>query len=135
MAKNYNITIPVLEDPVTKLISYNPDLGTPKAFAVDKGVTRDTSQKVLKISFGDGYEQRVLDGINTQRDVYNLSFRNRAADEIQVIEDYLNANAALSFDFNIDEDTVKVVCDNFNITYQYEDVYSLSAQFRRVYEP
>ena len=33
-----------------------------------------------------------------------------------------------------DEKTIKVVCDNFTENYQYDEFYSLSATFRRVYE-
>ena len=32
------------------------------------------------------------------------------------------------------EKSIRVVCDSFNENYQYEDFYSLSAVFRRVYE-
>ena len=33
-----------------------------------------------------------------------------------------------------DEKSIRVVCDSFSENYQYEDFYSLTAKFRRVYE-
>lgn len=133
MAKDYKIIIPVTGTPGT--LVYDVISGTPTNFNVDRGVSKQTTQRILKVNFGDGYEQRAPDGINIEKSTYSVAFKNREFDEIQVIEDYLNDNASLSFDFYIDEDIVKVVCDSFSIQYPQESVYSLTAQFRRVYEP
>jgi len=42
--------------------------------------TLDREYKVLTSGFGDGYEQRAADGINNQRDKWNLVFKLSAAD-------------------------------------------------------
>ena len=135
MAKNYKIQIPTSTDQTTGKVSYDLQNGTLADFCVDRNLNKSTTQNVLRMSFGDGYEQRAPNGINIHNETYNVSFMNRPYDEIQTIEDYLNDNAYNSFSFYVDEDTILVVCNNFNITYLYEEVYSLSAEFKRVYEP
>jgi len=134
MAKSYKIQIPITTTQ-EGTIAYNTDGGTLTDFCVDKNLSKSTTQNVLRVSFGDGYEQRAPNGINIQQDTYNVSFMNRPYDEVQTIEDYLNDNAYNSFPFYVDEDIISVVCNSFNITYVYEEVYSLSAEFKRVYEP
>lgn len=112
---------------------YNSN-GTNTNFVIDRGASRSTSRRVLSAKFGDGYEQRVLDGINNIEETYNISFNNRLKAEINTIADFLDAQPPASFSFYIGEDTVKVVCDTYSISYGHDDVYSLSAQLRRVYE-
>lgn len=49
------------------------------------GATETTRARVLKAQFGDGYAQRVADGINTQPRTWALSFSKTQTD----IEDIL----------------------------------------------
>lgn len=110
--------------------------------APDRGLARQTKHRVLKQSFGDGYEQRVLDGINTQVEQFNISFANRTKEEVNDIAGFLNGTKNVTaFNLNVPlqnglegEETIKVVCDMFSTTYQYDDYYSLTATLRRVYE-
>ncbi len=101
---------------------------------LDRGAGRTTQRRVLSAKFGDGYEQRVLDGINNIEETYDVSFRNRAKAEIDTIADFLDDQQPSSFTLSIGEDTVKVVCDSYSISYTNDAIYSLSSQFRRVYE-
>ena len=39
----------------------------------DRGLSRKSKHNVLTAKFGDGYEQRVLDGINTKQDMFDIS--------------------------------------------------------------
>jgi len=110
----------------------------------DRGLSRSSTHRVLTAKFGDGYEQRVLDGINTKNDQFSISFNNREAEDINLIAEYLDTKAGLSFDFTITDtfsggalsnSTIKVVCEQYNISYPHTSVHSLSANLRRVYEP
>lgn len=101
---------------------------------LDRGAGRTTQRRVLSAKFGDGYEQRVLDGINNIEETYDVSFKNRSKAEINTIADFLDDQQPSSFTLNIGEDTVKVVCNSYSISYTNDAVYSLSSQFRRVYE-
>lgn len=109
----------------------------------DKSMTRSTKPQVLIASFGDGYEQRAIDGINHFKETYVATFRTRPESEIDDIVTYLEStNGVADFDFTFpdtnsagNEKTVKVVFADYNITYDYDNFYSLTVNLRRVYEP
>jgi len=108
----------------------------------DKNLNRTSSPRVLKATFGDGYEQRIADGINNIQEEYSIAFNNRTKEEIDDITAFLaSKNGVTSFDFTIPdsnnsgESTVKVVCEQYNQNYTYGDFYGCTAMFRRVYEP
>lgn len=110
----------------------------------DKTLTRQTKPNVLLSAFGDGYEQRISNGINNIKETYNLSFRYRTKADIDDIVDFLDTKAGVTkFTFTIPdtnnttrtgEEDVQVVCDTYNTNFEYDDFYSLTATFRRVYE-
>ena len=110
----------------------------------DRGMGRASKHRVLTAKFGDGYEQRVLDGINSEDDSFNLSYNNRTAQDINLIAAFFDTKAGKSFDFtitdtftggNLSNSTIKVVCQEYNITYIRENFHSLTCTLRRVYEP
>ena len=119
----------------------------------DKGMTRKAVPQVRRVNFGDGYEQRTTYGINSVKEEYNVSFKNRTRGEIENIAGFLKSlKGVTSFVFTVpdhasteettgvldssidNEKSIRVVCDSFSENYQYEDFYSLTAKFRRVYE-
>jgi len=128
---NYKLVIPTSDGTTTGGYSSS---GTNTDFVIDRGAGRQSNQRVLSAKFGDGYEQRVLDGINTKEETFSISFNNRSDEEVDAIADYFDAIAPASFNFYIGDDTVKAVCENYSITYGHTESYSLSAQLRRVYE-
>ena len=107
----------------------------------DKGMARASAPKVLLASFGDGYEQRTVDGINNRAEIFNISFINRTREEIDDITGYLlSLRGITSFNFtipdsnNAGETTIKVVSDEVSQSYSYDAFYSASTTLRRVYE-
>lgn len=50
--------------------------------------------RILKASFGDGYEQRAGDGLNTRAQSWSLTFNGTEA-EVQPIQDFLDARAGV----------------------------------------
>jgi phage-related protein len=107
--------------------------------AVDRNLQRTVKQDVLVAKFGDGYEQRVGRGINTKIDNFSVNINNRSAATINEIAAFFDATPGENFEFTAtdhDGDTViKVVCDEYNITYVNDLYHSMSCKFRRVYEP
>ena len=108
----------------------------------DKNLNRTSAPRVLKATFGDGYEQRIADGINNIQEEYSIAFNNRTKEEIDDITAFLaSKNGVTSFDFTIPdsnnsgESIVKVVCEQYSQNYTYGDFYGCTAMFRRVYEP
>ena len=108
----------------------------------DKTLTRNNKPRVIKIQFGDGYEERVQEGINNITQNFSVSFNNRPKAEIDDIMAFLDNKAGTTaFDFTYpdtnasgNERTVKVVCEDYTQTYSFDDFYSCTATFRRVYE-
>ena len=108
----------------------------------DKGIQMATEPRVLKAQFGDGYEMRVKDGINSTPRTWTMSFNNRPKAEIDDLYTFMNQLAEVSSakltvpDSNAggSEETVVVILENYSKTYDYGDYYSLSCTAREVFE-
>ena len=113
-----------------------------KTFAPDKGFTRKKTPTIYKVEFGDGYEQRIANGINNLKQEFSINFATRLKADIDDIADFLELKGGVTpFDYTYadsnesgGEKTVKVVCDSWDQTWEYAEYYSLSCTFRRVYE-
>ena len=128
---NYKIVIPTSDGTVSG--GYQAG-GTDTDFVVDRGVKRMPKFKLLKQSFGDGYEQRLLDGINSKREEYSVSFKNRSPEEIYGISDYLDAIVPENFDFYINNEVTQVYCEGYEVSHENTEAYTLTATLKRVYE-
>ena len=102
----------------------------------DKGFTRQTSARTRVTTFGNGYEQRITEGINPLQNIFTANFSLRTSAEMNTIKSFLETNKGVtSFTFTTPEgETPKVVCENYTITYAYDGFYTLSATFREVFE-
>lgn len=127
----YKIVIPTSDGTTTGGYAA---LGTNTNFVVDRGVTRTPKYRLLKQSFGDGYEQRLLDGINAKTEEYSVSFNNRSPEEVYTIADFLDATVPANFSFYINDETVKVMCESYVLSHGSTVGHSLNATFKRVYE-
>ena len=66
----------------------------------DKTLTKQSNPRVRIQKFGDGYEQRLVDGINNINESYSLSFTNRDKTEADDILAFFDTNAGVTaFDF------------------------------------
>lgn len=70
------------------------DAGT--AFRIDRLARSQSTQRVRKYSFGDGYEQRVADGINTLNQTINANFVNRPEAEAEALIDFFETKNGVS---------------------------------------
>lgn len=50
-----------------------------------------TRSRVRRVAFGDGYEQRLAFGINTQPQLWSLEFRGRTSLDAAAIDAFLRA--------------------------------------------
>ena len=110
----------------------------------DRSMRRSSKPKVHVATFGDGYEQRLADGINSITQEFRVSFNKRPKEEIDDIVGYFDSlTGVTAFNFTIPdsnasgtpkETILKVVCEDFSTSYDYGDFYSCKAKFRRVYE-
>ena len=51
----------------------------------DKGMTRDSTPLTHNVQFGDGYEQRLANGINNLKEEWRITMNNRTNDDIDDI--------------------------------------------------
>ena len=108
----------------------------------DKGFSQSNETVIFKAEFGDGYEQRIANGINNNKQQFELAFMTRPKDEIDDIVDFFASKKGITaFDFTFansnesgNEETVKVVIEKWTQTWKYDDYYDLKATARRVYE-
>jgi|TARA_R110000823_G_scaffold312943_1_gene440062 phage-related protein len=110
----------------------------------DKSMTKTSAPKVLSVSFGDGYEQRIADGINSLKETYSLSFKTRPKADIDDIVVFLDTKKNVSkFLFTMPdtnnttrtgEKDLKVVSTGYSLTYDYDNFYSLTLSLKRVFE-
>ena len=106
---------------------------------VDKGFSRSNAPKVHTITFGDGFEQRIADGINNLPQTMSVTFNTRPKAEIDdLVAFFETLNGVSKFQMTVDDtngaETIKVVCKSWDQTWDYDNFYSLSATFERVYE-
>jgi phage-related protein len=99
------------------------------------GATPSIEPKVLSVKFGDGYEQRLANGINNQPEEWNLNFSN-TAEVINEIYQFLKAKGAVdSFTWTpAGFSEITVVCRSWSRPVLSRGVGSISARFEQVYE-
>ena len=113
--------------------------GFSAAVPVDKGFTRQSTPKIHTMDFGDGYTQRIADGINNLQQTMNVSFSTRPKAEIDDLVAFFESLGGVNkFEMTIDDsngnETIKVLCQQWSQTWAFDNFYSLSATFVRCYE-
>jgi phage-related protein len=91
---------------------------------------------VQRIQFGDGYEQRVAFGINTQPKNWSLQFNNRTDTERDNILTFLRARGAVeSFDWTDPNGYAgKWICSEWQTSQVSCNFNNITATFRQVFE-
>lgn len=118
----------------------NPITGFTGSVMFDKGASETPKPRVLKAQFGDGYELRAVHGINNTPRTFALSFQNRTNDDIDKLYNFFISLAGVTTcnltipDSTASEETLKVVIEDFNKTYAYDEFYSLTCTAREVFE-
>jgi len=115
----------------------------------DRGLSRSSSTRVRTAQFGDGYQQRIADGLNSIQDSFSVTFSSRPKAEADDITAFFTSKKGVtSFNFTFPDHnsstndsggspatTVKVVCADWTQSYSNLAGSSISATFNRVYEP
>jgi len=105
----------------------------------DYGASKESTPKIRRIQFGDGYEQRIRFGLNQNPKVWSLSWTNITETEADTIEAFLDERASdgASFDWvPLGETTsYRWVCEQWTKTIPYNNRATISANFRQVFEP
>ena len=97
----------------------------------------NTRPKVNVISFGDGFEQRLTEGLNQNPLSVNLVFELSQTDATSAI-DFLNLRVddGASFDYTLPSESSsrKFVCTSFPRTIPFLNRVRLTCVFREVFE-
>lgn len=98
------------------------------------GAAQSVEPKVRATPFGDGYSQRVGDGINTLRRMWSLRFTRETAD-IDDIEDFLRGEGGVtSFDWTPPSGAAgKWVCSAWSRMVNEAGVEEVHATFKEVF--
>jgi phage-related protein len=104
---------------------------------VDFGAQLSKKPRVLAAQFGDGYQQRLGDGINIAPEEWQLTFSTRTAAERDGILAFLNArNGIEAFDWTSPAGTVgKFMCPEWTYSPQNAATNTITAKFMQVFEP
>ena len=125
---------------------YKADNGNITGFSApvqpDKGLSRSNTPRVLLANFGDGYEQRLADGINVLNQDMNISFSTRPKAEIDDLVAFFESLGGVDkFKFNLEDsnegsntETILCVCPSWSQSWAFDNFYTLTATLRRVYE-
>ena len=119
----------ILSDTASVVSSVSPDYGMQKS----------SKPRVRTVRFGDGYEQRLGFGLNRNPKEYRLSWNDRSEDDIDAMEEFLDnrANNNLeSFNWTApgESSPSSYICREWQKSYTYGNIASLTATFEEVYE-
>lgn len=86
--------------------------------------------------FGDGYEQRVADGINTQPQVWQLTFTNVDTATADAIEAALEGYAGVTaFTWTpTGKSQIRVLCRDITRSYPTANMSTITCVFEQVFE-
>lgn len=101
------------------------------------GMTKSSAPATRKVQFGDGYETRILFGLNQNPKTYRLTFRVSES-ESDTIEAFLDARAADSASFTYtppgESSASSFVCEQWTKTIPSVDRAEIVTTFRQVFE-
>jgi len=101
-------------------------------------VNKNTRTRVLKAEFGDGYSQRAVDGINTTKDTWDLSWIGLSTSDADTLISFLEARGGVeSFDWTPNGEAVskKWLCSEWSKTFnQIHNVINVNATFEQTYD-
>ena len=100
--------------------------------------TEVSSPRVRKTKFGDGYEQRIRFGLNTDLKTWQLTFKARSNAETTRIRNFFQARGGYeSFTWTPPlwgATSGQYVCEDWQVTAEAHNVNTISATFRQVAE-
>ena len=99
--------------------------------------TEASKPRARKFQAGDGYEQRIRFGLNTNPKEWSLVFSNRTDTERDTILAFLDARGGVeSFDWTPPRGVAgKYVCEEWQATLTNCNNNQIRATFRQVFEP
>jgi phage-related protein len=96
--------------------------------------TENSQPRARRVQFGDGYEQRIRYGLNTNLKEWSLTFANRTDVERDQITAFLDARGGVeAFDWTAPVGGAgKFVCEQWQVTLRNCNNNTIQATFREV---
>ena len=102
------------------------------------GVQKRSKPNTKTVKLGDGYEHRLLFGLNQNPKIFNLTFEVSETDA-DTIETFLDARAVDSASFTFtppgESSSSQFICDSWNKSIPYLNRARVQVTFREVFEP
>lgn len=96
-----------------------------------------TRFRILSAQFGDGYEQRTGDGLNTKVITWSLLWEGLNAVDLLEITDFFDARGGHeAFDWTPpgEGDALKFKCPHYNSAQLSTDLFTLNTMFEQVFD-
>ena len=91
------------------------------------------------VKFGDGYEHRLLFGLNQNPKIFNLTWKNIPESDADVIETFLDARAVDGASFTYtppnESSAMQFKCQNWSKLMERPSRATIEATFTEVFEP
>lgn len=96
--------------------------GTDNCWIPDLPMGNSRKPRINIAQFGDGYEQRLADGINYMQTEFDLSWEAREELVIMAMDDFLSATTPKAFPFQhpVTKQIINVFCDEWNISWNFK---------------
>jgi len=102
------------------------------------GVKKRSKPNTKTVKLGDGYEHRLLFGLNQNPKIFNLTFEVSETDA-DTIETFLDARAVDSASFTFtppgESSSSQFICESWNKSIPYLNRAKVEVTFREVFEP
>jgi phage-related protein len=97
--------------------------------------TKSVKPRIIKNEFGDGYSQRIADGINNMLATWDVGWTGRVKADIDTLEAFFETHGGyIAFEWTPERESVekKFICTEWSRTYvaNYND--SITAKFEEV---
>lgn len=106
-------------------------------FVPTRGFNNTIKPRVRTAQFGDGYAQRIGEGINTVTKEWNLTFASRELSEIALILDFLETKAGVTAFLWTppgESTAIAVICQDWSKVYESHISATVQAKFTKVHE-
>lgn len=101
----------------------------------DLGADRDETPNVTQTKFGDGYESRLANGINSQPSKWTVTFTKPLAQYKEIRAFLRKCGGVKAFEWTDPEgETGKYVCRSWKSKQVNFGIFSISGTFEEVYE-
>ena len=104
----------------------------------DFSLTKKSEPRVRSVQYGDGYQQRIRYGLNTNPKSWDLKWTAKSNADADAIEAFFDARAGVeAFDWTppAGGNSGKYLCPNWNRELQYANINIITATFIQVFEP